>query len=173
MKNSFNILLQSQNIDYVELSKELIDDYLEMANNSNINKLIHGKEKFYSYEDEINWINNKLEEKAIIFSMIERMTGKFIGNVEFMHVTEADAEIGISITEDYQNKHYGTETLKTMIDFGFNRLGLEEINLIVFSHNLRAIHCYKKLGFIEYKVVENVRIVDGEPVNDIYIKLKK
>lgn len=168
-----NVILKSDNIDYVEISKELIDDYLEMVNNPDINKLISGKEKYFSYDDEINWINNKLEEKAIIFSMIERKTGNFIGNVEFMNVTEKNAEIGISITKDYQNKHYGTETLRTMIDFGFNRLGLEEINLIVFSHNLRAIHCYKNLGFAEYKTVENVRIVDGEPVNDIYMKLKK
>lgn len=105
--------------------------------------------------------------------MIESQTRKFIGNIELMDVNEKSAEIGIVITENFQGKHYGTEALKKIIDYGFNVLNLSELNLVVFSHNTRAIHCYKKLGFKEYKVVNNVAVIDDQSVNDIYMKLKK
>lgn len=171
--NQFDLCFQSDNIDYIKVSKLLIPDYLEMINNKNISKLLSPKMKICTYDDELNWVEKKLKNKSLIFSMIERQTQKFIGNIELMDVNEKSAEIGIVITENFQGKHYGTEALKKIIDYGFNVLNLSELNLVVFSHNTRAIHCYKKLGFKEYKVVNNVAVIDDQSVNDIYMKLKK
>ena len=171
--NQFDLCFQSDNIDYIKVSKLLIPDYLEMINNKNISKLLSPKMKICTYDDELNWVEKKLKNNSLIFSMIERQTQKFIGNIELMDVNEKSAEIGIVITENFQGKHYGTEALKKIIDYGFNVLNLSELNLVVFSHNTRAIHCYKKLGFKEYKVVNNVAVIDDQSVNDIYMKLKK
>lgn len=171
--NQFDLCFQSDNIDYIKVSKLLIPDYLEMINNKNISKLLSPKMKICTYDDELNWVEKKLKNNSLIFSMIERQTQKFIGNIELMDVNEKSAEIGIVITENFQGKHYGTEALKKIIDYGFNVLNLSELNLVVFSHNTRAIRCYKKLGFKEYKVVNNVAVIDDQSVNDIYMKLKK
>lgn len=171
--NQFDLCFQSDNIDYIKVSKLLIPDYLEMINNKNISKLLSPKMKICTYDDELNWVEKKLKNNSLIFSMIESQTRKFIGNIELMDVNEKSAEIGIVITENFQGKHYGTEALKKIIDYGFNVLNLSELNLVVFSHNTRAIHCYKKLGFKEYKVVNNVAVIDDQSVNDIYMKLKK
>lgn len=171
--NKLNICLQSENINYVNVSESLISDYLEMVNNKNIAKLLSTNVKNYTYADELNWVNKKLAKKALIFSMIEKRSQKFIGNIELMNVNEDNAEIGIVLTENFQGKHYGTEALKTIINYAFNFLNLTELNLVVFSHNARAIHCYKKLGFKEYKIDKNVALIDTQPVDDVYMKLKK
>lgn len=173
MKKQYKVVLQSENIDYVELDIDLINDYLLMVNDEDIQKKISTKRRVFTYDDELVWVKRKIEEQAIIFSMIERATGNFIGNVEFMEMNSNSAEMGISITPSYQNKHYGTEAIKTMIDYAFDVINLNEINLIVFSNNQRAIHCYKKFGFVEYKVEKNVTVIDNENVDDIYMKLKK
>ena len=173
MKKQYKAILQSENIDYIELNIDLINDYLLMVNDQDIQKKISKKIRTYTYDEELAWVKEKLEEKAIIFSMIERTTGNFIGNIEFMKVNNGSAEMGICITPSYQNMHYGTEAIKTMIDYAFNKIKLDEIYLIVFSNNHRAIHCYKKIGFVEYKVEKNVAIIDNENVDDIYMKLKK
>ena len=170
---NYNILLTSDNIYYVELDKRLIDNYLIMVNDFDVQSKISKKRNVYTFESELEWINNKLKEKAVIFSMIDKKTKEFVGNVEFMHILDGKAEIGISITHKYQNKHYGTEALKNMIDYGFNQLNLDEIYLIVFSNNFRAIHCYKKLGFKEYKRSDTFITIDGEEVCDIYMKILK
>lgn len=171
--NQLNVCFQSENIDYVSLSELLIPDYLEMINNRNIMKLLSPKVKTYTYEDELNWVKENLEKNSLIFSMIERKSQNFIGNIELMDVNNKSAEIGIVITESFQGKHYGTEALKTIIDYSFNVLKLRELDLIVYAHNARAIHCYKKLGFKEYKVVNNVAMIDNQSVDDIYMKLEK
>lgn len=171
--SKYQALFQSENLDFINLSVDLINDYLVMINDEDIQKKILTKRKVYTYEDRVLWVKRKLEEQAIIFSIIERSSGNFVGNIEFMDLKSETAEIGITITPSYQNKHYGTEALKKMIEYGFNVLGLNEINLVVYSNNVRAIHCYKKLGFIETRVEKNVAIIDGQSVDDIYMKLGK
>lgn len=168
-----NAVFKSDNIDFIKISADLIDDYLKMVNDQEISKLISLTPHLYTYEEELDWVNKKLAKDATIFSMIESKTGNFIGNVEVMHIDGNSCEIGISITKEYQNRHLGTEALKTLIDYCFSTLKLNEIKLIVFSINKRAIHCYEKLGFVKYKVDPNVTIIDNEEVDDIYMKLSK
>ena len=168
-----DIIFESENIYYVRVSETLIEDYLKMVNDISVAKLISKNIRTYKYEDELDWINSKLEENAILFSMLEKDSGNFIGNIEMMNCNGHSAELGISITSEMQNKHYGLEGVKTLIDYGFNKLHLNEIDLIVFSSNKRAIKCYKNAGFNEYKVVKDVAIIDGESVDDIYMKIKR
>ena len=54
-------------------------------------------------------VKEKLNEDATIFSMIEKETNEYIGNVEIMKIIENVGEIGITITPLKQNKHYGQE----------------------------------------------------------------
>lgn len=139
--NNKNILLESDRILYIKVSENLINDYLNMVNNHNISKYLFKEIKTFTYEDELNWVNEKLEENAEVFSMIEKNTNKFIGNIELMNLENNSAEIGICITEEFQNKHYGSESLKTIINYAFNNLNLNKLTLTVFSFNERAIHC--------------------------------
>ena len=54
-----------------------------------------------------------------------------------------------------QDKGYGSEAIKAVLEYGFNTLNLDKITLRVFPNNARAIHVYKKCGFVEYKQDEN------------------
>ena len=65
------------------------------------------------------------------------------------------------------------EKEKYLDEYGFNDFGLDEIILKVFSHNARAIHWYKNVGFIEYDVVKDVKKSNGVDVDEIYMKIKK
>lgn len=170
--NDKNIIFELNKINYVRVSIEFINDYLKMVNNPEISKFISTKDKKYTYEDELCWINKKLEEKAFVFSMIDKNTNKFIGNIELINLKDDSVEIAICITEEFQNKHYGTEALSTIIDMCFNKFKLKELNLSVFSNNVRAIHCYKKLGFKAVDIDKNISIRDGKNIDDIYMKLQ-
>lgn len=171
-KMNYNVIAESENIDFIKINQNLIDDYLIMVNDENIQKYIYKNKKIFSYEDELNWVNEKLNQNATIFSMIEKSTGNFIGNFEFMDIKEDSSEIGICITSNYQNKHFGKEAMLAMMEYSFNVMKLDEINLVVFSTNKRAINLYKKLEFEEYKREKNIIGIDG-PLDYIYMRLSK
>ena len=129
---------------------------------------------YVTYKNIFKYVKDALEtDTLIILSMFNKNSGKFIGNIEFDNITLSNAEIKIIISEEFQNKHYGLEALKRLIEYGFNELNLEEIFLTVYSNNYRALHLYKKIGFIPYKIEEKVAIINGESVDTIYMKLHK
>ena len=115
-------VLESERIRYVKVSDELIDDYLMMINDPDVSKFIQKNPRVFSYEEEQKWVMEQLEKENIIFSMIEKQTGEFIGNIEITDIKNKIGELGISITSKKQNQHYGTEAMKTIIEYGFNSL---------------------------------------------------
>ena len=143
-----NTVFRSENIDFAEVSEELIPDYLAMVNDlEHVEHFISRRTDTYTYEQEQEWVHRKREEKAVVFSMIERKTGDFIGNIELMAPSETEAELGIALTAVKQDMGYGTEGIRRILEYGFRDLGLKRISLHAYTFNTRAIHIYEKCGF--------------------------
>lgn len=166
-------VFESEKINYIHVSLDLIDDYLVMVNDKEIQRCISNNERVYSREDEVNWIKSKLEDKAYVFSMISKEDGSYIGNVELMDVENGSAEVGLCITMGMQNKHYGTEALKRIIEYAFKDVGLNTLTAVVFSNNVRSLHNVEKIGFKRCGITKDVKVEDGVSIDDIYFKLEK
>lgn len=170
---NYNIIFESDNILFVDINESLINDYLTMVNDKNVSKYISLKDRTFSYEDELNWINDRRKGNHIIFSMIEKNTNKFIGNIEILEIKNNIGEMGICITPSKQDKHYGYESINRFIEYCLNELKLDNIELSVFSINDRAIHLYKKIGFEEYKINKNISGCNGILIDEIFMKYHK
>ena len=148
-----NPFFESKSISFVPLSERLVKDYLILINDfENVQKYIRRRfvpREPFTEEQELNWVRNKLAESACIFSMLEKGTGDFIGNIELMNLTDSEGELGIAVTADKQNKGFGTQAVAAMVAYGFERLGLKRICLKANPENIRALHVYEKCGFCE------------------------
>lgn len=145
-------VFESENIIYVRPSFDLVPEYLEMVNDiENVARFIGDRREPLSEKDEIDYIKDKMDNDATMFSMLEKDTSEFIGNIEFFNRTFDAAEWGIVITTKMQNKGYGKEALMRSVEYGFNELGLKRIFLSVYADNPRAVHVYEKCGFKEFK----------------------
>ena len=148
-------IFETKSISFVEVSETLVDDYLAMINDyENVGIFIGVITEPFTREKEIGFVKKKLEEKAPIFSMIEKATGDFIGNIELMDLNGADAELGIAITAKMQDKGFGSEAIPAIIAYGKTHMGLKRIFLKVYPNNARAIHVYEKCGFRAYDRTE-------------------
>ena len=162
---NYEIIFESKRILFVKLTQELVNEYLTMVNDIEVQKYISHNRTIYDLEGETQWIKSKLEENAIIFSMIEKETNDFIGNIEIMHINNKIGELGIAITPSKQNNHFGQEAIKRLKDYAIEDLKLEGLELNVYNFNPRGIKCYEKVGFI----------IDGKgkTEEDIHMILKK
>ena len=97
--------------------------------------------------------------------MIEKKTNEFIGNIEIIKINNNIGEIGIAITPKKQDNHFGQEAIKRLIEYAFNKLNLEGLELNVYDFNPRGIKCYEKVGFV----------IDGQgkTKEDIHMLLKR
>ena len=161
----YEIVFESDRIYFVRVSEELVQDYLDLINDVEIQKFISHKRRTYSLDGELEWVKSKLERKANVFSMIEKETNEFIGNIEIMEINNNIGKVGIAITQKKQDKHFGQEAMKRLIDYALNELKLDGLELFVHDFNSRGIKCYEKVGFV----------IDGQDQTkgDIHMSFKK
>lgn len=149
-------IFSSNRIDFVHVSEDLVSDYLAMINDiEHVGRFIGPRRDPISEEKERRWVQKKLAEKAPVFSMVERATGAFIGNIELMDVADGAGEMGIAITAARQEQGYGSEAIPAFVRYAMDDLGLSRVYLKAFPFNARAIHVYEKCGFREYDRTES------------------
>lgn len=142
-------VFESERIAFVKISAHLVQDYLNMVNDQeNVARFIGERTTPYTLEEELKFIEEKLAEGAAIFSMLEKETGDFIGNIEFMDIENGCGELGITASK--QNRQYGREAIHKMLEYGFSELKLTRVFLKVYPYNKRAIHVYEDCGFTKY-----------------------
>jgi RimJ/RimL family protein N-acetyltransferase len=91
-----------------------------------------------------------LMKRDKVFAIVEKDTNKAIGNCGLHLVDEVHrhATFGIFIGEKtYWNQNIGSEATALILDYGFNIMNLNNINLEVVAFNKRAIRSYEKVGF--------------------------
>ena len=117
----------------------------------------------------------KMSEKGdFIFAIIDKKTDKLIGNCGFHNINAVNqrAEFGIFIGDkNCQNKGFGTEAGKLLLDFGFNILNLNNILLEVYSFNERAIKAYEKMGFKHIGKQREAKIMTGKKYDKIFMDM--
>jgi RimJ/RimL family protein N-acetyltransferase len=105
------------------------------------------------------------ELPSINFGIYDKKTVKLIGDIGISSIDQKNkhAEIGMAIGDkNYWGKGYGTDLVKTILDYCFNELNLNKVYLDVWEENKRAIGCYMKCGFKKDGVLREQVFRDGK-----------
>ena len=164
------IVLETEHLYLTKLLVKYARIYAENINNPEIYRFLTSELHHYSINEEKAWIRSIKNQP--IFSIIEKDSNSVIGNCGYNKIENNIGEIGIWITPSKHNKHYGTEAITKLIEYGFNNLKLDNITLTVFETNNKAIKLYTNLGFKTYKIEENTIDGFGNPTRNIHMKLK-
>lgn len=91
--------------------------------------------------------------------------GRAIGTVGLRNIDVRFGEgtLGIIISAASVGLGYGTDTVRTMVRYAFERLGLRKVYLDVAESNERARRCYERVGFVrigQHRGPEGIDYVD-------------
>jgi RimJ/RimL family protein N-acetyltransferase len=132
---------------------EDLDDLLEFINGLVDEEAMIAANQKHTRESETDWLARNLTnlEKDKHIAVVAEADGRVVGSCEInprpgrmSHV----GSLGISVKDGYREKGIGQEMMREM-ERQAPRLGLETIYLEVFSNNDRAIHVYRKMGYVE------------------------
>ena len=108
----------------------------------------------------------KIFPKAVVLPLVALNSKQEIVAFSFLRMRKRlfgrkySAELGIVVRDDYQNKRLGTKLMTYLIDLA--RLEkVQEINLLVYTQNVKAIQLYRKFGFIIANTIEKTEIWNG------------
>ena len=117
--------------------------------------------------EEERWFRDYMRHSDEQIFAIE-IDGKHVGNLGLHKVDRVHrkADLGIVIGETaYWSRGYGTDALRTALDYGFGHLGLNKVSLEVLEDNLRAIRTYDKCGFVREGIHREEVFKDGRFLN--------
>ncbi len=171
----FNIpwkVMETRRLIIREMSTKDLDRLYEIYNNKEITK--YTEDLFPDKQDELKYMEKYIKSiyKFYEYGMwiIETKDGKVIGRAGIEHINGINKEdnllygqlilnhennesdglqiLGYVISKEYQNKGYGYEACKGIIEYAKEQLLLKKIVVKIHKQNKNSIKLAKKLGFI-------------------------
>ncbi len=151
---------------------EDLDNLLEL-----INSLVEEKAEIYitekfTRETEAEWLTKVLSRLANNeqFSLVAEVGMRVIALSDFQ-IKEGDPEqraglFGIIMRNGHRDLGIGTEIMKTMLEQAAN-LGFRTVFVNAFATNKRAIHVYKKVGFVESGIIPKKHFREGRFIDEV------
>lgn len=95
------------------------------------------------------WYLKRRKDPLMLYLSIDSLEGDLLG---FLNIYDLDwenkkAKLGIYLGYEYTDKGYGTEAIRTLVPYYFEKMKFKELYLDVTALNKRAIKCYINCGF--------------------------
>ena len=168
--------MESENLYLAPMMMEDLEKYCMWMNDNKVTDGLDKTKDVTTIENEREYLENIGKNGDYAFSIVKKENDKLIGSCTLMHVDHINqtCEIGIMIGDSSsRGKGYGKEVLNMLLNYGFNTLNLNAINLGVLSFNERAIKCYKKVGFKEIGRLRQACFSNGKRYDVILMDILK
>lgn len=150
------------------------DRIIEWRNSERVRSRFIYREPF-TVEGHCRWIETMIHTgKAVQFMICEKEGERPVGSVYFRDIDreKKEAEYGIFLGEDDAlGKGYGTEAAGLAVEYAFFRMGLKRLVLRVFTDNEAAVRSYRRVGFVEERILRNMECSDGERKDMLFMSL--
>lgn len=160
------IYLSPKNVEDVEIFTKWMNDFY-------VTDYTGRSSKTMTLQEEKEYLEKNDNNKST-FAIIDIETDKIIGTLGLHDVDHINrtATLGIFIGDrDYWSKGYGTEAIQLLLDFGFNYLNLNNIDLSLMEFNQRALKCYQKCGFRESGRRRKCKFINGKYWDSIHMDI--
>lgn len=164
---SEHIYLRSLLVSDAAIYKKSVDDKEIM--------LMTGTKGQYSIEQietHIKAIIN--DETREDYAICLNETKEMIGELSILSIDQDNKSAGFRIALNNQKvigKGFGSEATKLVIQYVFEELKLNRLQLEVFSHNPRGIRAYEKCGFVKEGVLREALFYDGTYSDEIIMSI--
>jgi RimJ/RimL family protein N-acetyltransferase len=101
----------------------------------------------------------------LAFQAIERESNESIGHIELVRIDRVSRKASLAfvlIAPHRRRQGLGKKMIATTINYCFQTMNLQKVDLFVLQDNLAAICCYQKVGFQIEATIENKLIINGE-----------
>jgi len=162
----------------IYLSPRTVEDaeqYTKWMNDFNTTDYLGRSHNIMTLEKEKEFLEKHIGDEAT-FNIVTLDNDKLIGTISLENLDHINRRgtLGIFIGDEIEReKGYGTEAIRLILDYGFNYLNLNNINLDVMEFNERAKACYKKCGFVETGRRRKSEFLDGKYYDRIRMDILK
>ncbi len=133
-----------------------------------------GFEKPTNEEEERRRINVSHKSGNSVWFTITDLDGSIIGETGLLRMFPAWHQTDLSIIipdPEMQNKGYGSEAIRIMLDMAFHEYGMHRVAIGVVGLNTDALEFYKRIGFKQEGVLEEAYYYNDEYSDFIMMRI--
>ncbi|MGE7872437.1 GNAT family N-acetyltransferase [Bacillus paramycoides] len=122
----------------------------------------------------IDKVNN--DSSRYDFAICLKGTDEMIGDLSILDIDEGNQRAGFRISMAsvlLTGKGYGTEAIKMALSFVFEQLKLNRLQLEIFSHNVRGMRAYEKVGFVKEGILRQSLFYNDAYSDEIIMAILK
>lgn len=171
---SYNHFIEGERIYLREVRVEDVNDnYYRWMNDEEITAYTESRFKPYSIEklkDYVTKIDG--QDNSVFLAIIERSKDKHVGNIKLGNINwiHRTGDIGIIIGEkNFWGKGYGSEAIKLITAYAFNKLNLHKVWAGCYEFNKGSIAAFKKAGFSKEGILKKHYFYNGEYIDGIIL----
>ena len=162
--------IQSARLVFRFITESDLEDIFEYAKNPKITEYLcwdYHKNK----QDTLNFISQTNQSYSnsndLVFGIILKNKQKLIGSIGMHKINHihSSCELGYVINDKFWNKGYMTESVQTIVKFGFNELKLNRIIARIRLANITSQKVLEKNGFIKEGLLREEMLVKGKYVD--------
>lgn len=128
------------------------ENYLSWLNDTSVNMYLESGFYEHNMQGLVDFVNGYQSNKKAIFLVIRlKENKKHIGNIKIdkINYNHRNCEYGIMMGDKSEwGKGYAKEASIAIINYAFEGLGLNKVNLGVIDSNNAAVKLYEKIGFV-------------------------
>lgn len=113
------------------------------------------------------------EQKAITWAIELKESAEFIGTITYEVKSNNRAELGFDLEPTYWGQGYMCETLRRVIQFGFEDLEVDKIEANTVLLNTRTIQLLKRLDFQVDGVLRENTVIAGKAMDEIFFSINR
>lgn len=176
IKNPVKVYAETARFILREILPTDVEGLFELDSDAEVHKFL-GNEPVKNKEQivaVIDFIRKQYADFGIgRWAIVDKRTNSFVGWTGLKFVTEETNkhinyyDLGYRLIKKYWGQGVATETAKSVVDYGFTKLNIDNIFAIVHPENNNSKKVLEKLGFVYQETFEH----DGETTN--WLKLTK
>ncbi|PRX29793.1 RimJ/RimL family protein N-acetyltransferase [Orenia metallireducens] len=123
-----------------------------------------------SEKDTRDFLNKAMSNEWTGFVIADIEDGDYIGQIDFVNLDLKNGYgvLGLVIGDNENlGKGLGSEALDLILDFAFNQLRLNRVELVCWEYNHRAQRSYEKVGFVKEGIRRQKRYRNGKYHDEI------
>lgn len=155
------------------IEKEDLKRLRDWRNESEIKKFMR-EHRELSMQNQMQWLESLAKDKNTVMFAIETKKGKLIGctGLTYIDWKNSRAEVSIYIGDkEYKGRGYDTDTLKTLVEYGFKELNMHMLFGEIFEYNKANIGLFEKCGFKRDAVLRHRLYRDGRYWDSIFYSI--
>ena len=169
--------LQTIRLDLIEIKQNHLRDLYQLFGNDDVTEFYNIKTLKEEKEAQklIDWFQTRFKDKlGIRWGISLKGENKIIGTIGFNNFTKGHrASIGYDLQKEYWNNGYITESLNTVIKFGFEELEINRIEAEIMPGNLVSEKVLYKLNFRKEGLLREWMLWNGKHYDMIMYSLIK